>query len=61
MRKENEKNKVKKRKKKIEIKNFDDFVDVLRDFKRAGVYHMLALSGLHVAILIGMCYDKFKR
>lgn len=26
---------------------------VLRDFKRAGVYHMLALSGLHVAILIG--------
>ncbi|MBR2861034.1 MAG: endolytic transglycosylase MltG [Clostridia bacterium] len=34
MRKENEKNKVKKRKKKIEIKNFDDFVDVLRDFKR---------------------------
>ena len=27
---------------------------VLRDFKRAGVYHMLALSGLHVAILIGI-------
>ena len=27
--------------------------DTLRDFKRAGVYHMLALSGLHVAILIG--------
>ena len=25
----------------------------LRDFKRAGVYHLLALSGLHVAILIG--------
>ena len=31
---------------------------VLRDFKRAGVYHMLALSGLHVAILIGVL-DKF--
>lgn len=29
-------------------------VSALRDFKRAGVYHMLALSGLHVAILIGM-------
>ena len=28
--------------------------DSLRDFKRAGVYHMLALSGLHVAILIGI-------
>ena len=28
--------------------------NVLRDFKRAGVYHMLALSGLHVAILIGV-------
>lgn len=28
--------------------------DVLRDFKRAGIYHMLALSGLHVAILIGI-------
>ena len=28
--------------------------DTLRDFKRAGVYHMLALSGLHVAILIGV-------
>lgn len=28
--------------------------DTLRDFKRAGVYHMLALSGLHVAILIGI-------
>ena len=28
--------------------------DVLRDFRRAGVYHMLALSGLHVAILIGL-------
>ncbi len=27
---------------------------VLRDFGRAGVYHMLALSGLHVAILIGI-------
>ncbi len=26
----------------------------LRDFKRAGVYHMLALSGMHVAILIGI-------
>lgn len=26
----------------------------LRDFKRAGVYHLLALSGLHVAILIGI-------
>ena len=26
----------------------------LRDFKRAGVYHMLALSGLHVAILVGL-------
>lgn len=26
---------------------------VLRDFRRAGVYHMLALSGLHVAILVG--------
>lgn len=28
--------------------------DTLRDFKRAGVYHLLALSGLHVAILIGI-------
>lgn len=28
--------------------------NALRDFKRAGVYHMLALSGLHVAILIGI-------
>ena len=28
--------------------------ELLRDFKRAGVYHMLALSGLHVAILIGI-------
>ena len=28
--------------------------NILRDFKRAGVYHMLALSGLHVAILIGI-------
>lgn len=27
---------------------------VLRDFRRAGVYHMLALSGLHVAILVGI-------
>ena len=27
---------------------------LLRDFKRAGAYHMLALSGLHVAILIGL-------
>ena len=26
----------------------------LRDFKRAGIYHMLALSGLHVAILMGV-------
>ena len=26
----------------------------LRDFKRAGVYHLLALSGLHVTILIGI-------
>lgn len=30
----------------------------LRDFKRAGVYHMLALSGMHVAILIGL-FDLF--
>lgn len=28
--------------------------DALRDFKRAGVYHMLALSGMHVAILVGI-------
>lgn len=28
--------------------------NTLRDFKRAGVYHMLALSGMHVAILIGL-------
>ena len=28
--------------------------DTLRDFKRAGVYHLLALSGMHVAILIGI-------
>ena len=28
--------------------------DILRDFKRAGVYHLLALSGLHVAILVGI-------
>ncbi len=28
--------------------------DIIRDFKRAGVYHMLSLSGLHVAILIGI-------
>lgn len=28
--------------------------ETLRDFKRAGVYHLLALSGLHVAILIGI-------
>ena len=27
---------------------------ILRDFRRAGVYHMLALSGMHVAILIGL-------
>lgn len=26
----------------------------LRDFRRAGVYHMLALSGLHVSILVGI-------
>ena len=26
----------------------------LRDFKHAGVYHMLALSGMHVAILVGL-------
>lgn len=28
--------------------------NILRDFKRAGVYHMLALSGMHVAILVGI-------
>ena len=28
--------------------------ETLRDFRRAGVYHMLALSGMHVAILIGI-------
>ena len=28
--------------------------ETLRDFKRAGVYHLLALSGMHVAILIGI-------
>ncbi len=28
--------------------------DTLRDFRRAGVYHILALSGMHVAILIGL-------
>ena len=28
--------------------------NTLRDFQRAGVYHMLALSGMHVAILIGI-------
>ena len=28
--------------------------NALRDFKRAGIYHMLALSGMHVAILIGI-------
>lgn len=35
--------------------------EVLRDFKRAGVYHMLALSGLHVAILIGIFEFVLKR
>ncbi len=35
--------------------------DMLRDFKRAGVYHMLALSGLHVAILIGIFDWLFKK
>ena len=35
--------------------------DTLRDFKRAGVYHMLALSGLHVAILIGLLEDFLRR
>lgn len=34
--------------------------DTLRDFKRAGVYHMLALSGLHIAILIGL-FENFLR
>lgn len=34
---------------------------VLRDFKRAGVYHMLALSGLHVAILIGILEFVLKK
>lgn len=34
---------------------------VLRDFKRAGVYHMLALSGLHVAILVGMLDALLKK
>lgn len=33
----------------------------LRDFKRSGVYHMLALSGLHVAILIGILDYILKR
>jgi len=33
----------------------------LRDFKRAGVYHMLALSGMHVAILIGLLDAVLKR
>lgn len=34
---------------------------VLRDFSRAGIYHMLALSGLHVAILIGLVDFLLKR
>lgn len=34
---------------------------VLRDFSRAGIYHMLALSGLHVAILIGLGEALLKR
>lgn len=34
---------------------------VLRDFKRAGVYHMLALSGMHVAILIGLVDALLKK
>ena len=28
--------------------------DVLRDFRRAGTYHMLALSGLHVSIIVAI-------
>lgn len=35
--------------------------DILRDFKRTGVYHMLALSGLHVAILIGILEFVLKK
>ena len=35
--------------------------DILRDFKRAGVYHMLALSGLHVAILVGILEFLLKK
>lgn len=34
---------------------------VLRDFRRAGVYHMLALSGMHVAILVGALGFLLKR
>lgn len=33
----------------------------IRDFKRAGAYHMLALSGLHVAILVGLLDFVLKR
>lgn len=28
--------------------------DVLRDFRRAGAYHMLALSGMHVSVIVGI-------
>lgn len=35
--------------------------EVLRDFRRAGVYHMLALSGLHVAILVGILEALLKK
>ncbi len=35
--------------------------DVLRDFRRTGVYHMLALSGLHVAILVGLLEALLKK
>ncbi len=34
---------------------------VLRDFKRSGVYHMLALSGMHVSILVGLLEAVLKR
>lgn len=34
---------------------------VLRDFRRAGVYHMLALSGMHVALLVGALELFLKR
>ena len=33
----------------------------LRDFRRAGVYHMLALSGMHVAILFGIIEFLLKK